>query len=77
MFRSQPGSPRASGTQTAADDAEGDAAPPAAGLPWGEQAALLRIEEQECTIADLRTANEVGPARCSERGASINCAREL
>lgn len=28
-------------------------------LPWGEQAALLRIEEQEGTIADLRATNEV------------------
>lgn len=30
-------------------------------LPWGEQAALLQIEEQECTIADLTTTNEVPP----------------
>lgn len=26
---------------------------------WGEQAALLRMEEQECAIEDLRGANEV------------------
>lgn len=68
--RSQPGSPRASGTQTAADDAEDDAAP-AAGLPWGEQAALLRIEEQECTIADLRAANEALEERVAQLTAAL------
>ncbi len=29
-------------------------------MPWGEQAALLRIEEQECAIDELRATNEVG-----------------
>jgi hypothetical protein len=29
-------------------------------MPWGEQAALLRIEQQACAIDELRATNEVG-----------------
>lgn len=56
LCRSEPGSPRAAGTQTGAED--GAAA--IAEMPWGEQAALLRIEQQACAIDELRATNEVG-----------------
>ncbi len=44
--------------QTDAGDVAGAGEAPEQ-LPWGEQAALLRIEEQEGTMADLRATNEV------------------
>ena len=39
-------------------------------MPWGEQAALLRIEEQECAIDELRATNEVGSLH------AVGCGRQ-
>lgn len=39
--------------------------------PWGEQAALLHLEEQECTIEDLRGANEVCAADLLQGGSHL------